>query len=54
VRAAQRPARQAADVSSGLLAAPAAGFTAVLVVIAIGALTAIVPALLVPRITVDA
>jgi MFS family permease len=41
-------------VVSGLLATPATGLTAGLVVIAIGALTAIVPALLVPRITVDA
>jgi hypothetical protein len=39
---------------SGLLAAPAAGPTAALAVIAAGALTAIVPALLVPRISVAA
>jgi MFS family permease len=41
-------------VVSGLLATPGAGLTAGLAVIAIGALTAIVPALLVPRVTVDA
>jgi MFS family permease len=41
-------------VVSGLLAAPAAGPTAALAVIAAGALTAIVPALLVPRISVAA
>ncbi len=41
-------------VVSGLLVTPAAGITAGLAVIAVGALTAIVPALLVPRIRVDA
>jgi MFS family permease len=41
-------------VVSGLLATPAAGLTAGLAVIAVGALTAVVPALLVPRICIDA
>jgi MFS family permease len=41
-------------VVSGLLATPAAGLTAGLAAIAVGALTAVVPALLVPRVSIDA